>query len=170
MGGPNRDNISPETDWHAPGLKRSLWTAPLGIGFGSPSIRDGKVYILDRIGETQDHRNFDLETGKELWNYTYDAQAVSVNGSRTAPTVTGPGVFRGLLGHFMCIDLNTHQPVWVKYRADFGQDVPGWGVAQTLLQRPRDRSPSADALAAYKDTGDIVWKTVNSAASAIPRP
>ena len=68
MGGPTRDNISPETGlaraWPESG-PRVLWSAPLGIGFGSPSIRDGKVYILDRIGETQDNlRCFDLETGK----------------------------------------------------------------------------------------------------------
>lgn len=171
MGGPTRDNISPETGlartWPESG-PRVLWSAPLGIGFGSPSIRDGKVYILDRIGETQDNlRCFDLETGKELWNYAYDAPgSVSHDGSRTAPTVTADRVYSvGLLGHFLCVDLNTHKPVWSKnIRADFGQEVPGWGVAQApslykdlVIVAPQ--APDAFVAAYNKDTGDIVWKT-----------
>lgn len=171
MAGPTRDNISTETGlartWPEGG-PRVVWTAPVGIGFGSPSIRDGKVYLLDRIGETQDSlRCFDLETGEELWHYAYDAPgSVSHDGSRTAPTVTADRVYTvGLLGHFTCLDLNTHQPVWSKnIRADFGQEVPGWGVAQApalykdlVIVAPQ--APDAFVAAFNKDTGDIVWKT-----------
>ena len=55
--GPNRDATSPENNlahkWPENG-PRELWSAPLGDGYGGPSVRDGEVYIVDRIGELQD--------------------------------------------------------------------------------------------------------------------
>ena len=49
--GPNRDSTSPQK-----GLLRTwpengpevLWTADVGIGYGGPVIKDGKVYLVDR--------------------------------------------------------------------------------------------------------------------------
>ena len=137
MAGPQRNNISDET-----GIARAwpedspkvLWTVSLGEGFASPSIKDGKVYILDRPDDEQDVlRCFSLETGEELWNFPYAAPGkVSYEGSRTAPTIEGNRIYVvGVLGHFHCLDLETHQPVWSKnIRADFGEEPPHWGVAQ----------------------------------------
>jgi len=171
MAGPDRNNISSET-----GLARTwpgdgppvLWTVALGGGFASPSIKDGKVYLLDRIGAEQDNlRCFDLETGQELWNYSYDAPGgVSHDGPRTAPTVTEDRVyFVGMLGHFTCLDLATHKPVWTRNLcADFGAEVPRWGVAQapSLYKDMVIVAPQAnDAFVAAidKNTGEVVWKT-----------
>lgn len=171
MAGPDRNNISAET-----GLARTwpesgppvLWTVPLGGGFASPSILDGKVYLLDRVGEEQDKlRCFDLETGEELWHYAYDAPgSVSHDGSRTAPTVAGNRLYCvGLFGHFTCLDLTTRQPVWSKnICSDFGVDTPKWGVAQApslyknlVIVAPQ--APDAFVVAYDKDSGEIVWKT-----------
>ena len=171
MGGPDRTNISPETglarEWPEAG-PRTVWTAALGGGFASPSVRDGKVYILDRIGKDRDNlRCFDLETGEELWNYAYDAPgSVSYDGSRTAPTVTEDRLYCvGLLGHFHCIDLATRQPVWSRnIRADFGESVPRWGITQApslygdlVIVAPQAKE--AFVAAYHKDTGELVWKT-----------
>jgi len=70
--GPDRNSQSNET-----GLLRAwpengpevLWTAPLGIGYGGPVTKDGKVYLLDREAKVADiMRCFDLSSGKEIWN------------------------------------------------------------------------------------------------------
>jgi outer membrane protein assembly factor BamB len=49
----------------------------------------GKVYLLDRdekVGDTL--RVYDFATGKQLWNFAYDAPgAFMFNGSRTVPTL-----------------------------------------------------------------------------------
>ena len=182
MAGPDRNNISPETGlartWPADG-PRVLWTVPLGSGFASPSIRDGKVYILDRIGEEQDSlRCFDLETGGELWHYAYDAPgSVSHDGSRTAPTVTEDRVYTvGLLGHFTCLDLASRKPVWThNLCADFGAEVPRWGVAQapSLYKNLVVVAPQADDafVAAFdKDTGEVAWKTPSLGAVGYSTP
>ena len=171
MAGPNRNNISDET-----GLARSwpeggphvLWTVSLGVGFGSPSVKDGKVYLLDRPDDKMDVlRCFNLETGKELWNFPYDAPGgVSYEGSRTAPTIDGNRIyFVGVHGHFHCLDLETHKPLWSKnIRADFGEETPGWGVAQApsiykdlVIVAPQ--APNAYVVAYNKETGELVWKS-----------
>src|SRR5512138_3548119 len=75
--GPARNSTSPET-----GLLRSwpekgpevLWTVGVGIGYGGPVVKDGKVYLLDRNDKVGDNlRCFELSSGSELWSFAYDA-------------------------------------------------------------------------------------------------
>lgn len=169
--GPNRDGTSPEQGlartWPAGGPK-VLWSAPLGEGYGAPSVRDGEVYVLDRAGDKQDVlRCFSFETGQESWSYAYDAPGeVSHDGSRTPPTIDEARVYSvGMLGHFYCFDRKTHKPLWNhNLTEDFKQEVPMWGISQApalykdlVIVAPQ--SPEA-AVAAYKqDTGELVWKT-----------
>ena len=85
--GPRRDGTSTEKGllrtWPTEGPK-VLWTAPLGIGFGGPAVSRGKVYLLDRDDKVGDIlRVYDFATGKELWNFAYDA-AGTVRVSRLA--------------------------------------------------------------------------------------
>ena len=62
--GPRRDNTSEQKGllraWPEAGPK-VLWSAPVGVGFGGPAVRDGKVYLLDRDEEVGDKlRVFEL--------------------------------------------------------------------------------------------------------------
>src|SRR5512137_1700747 len=91
--GPRRDSTSAEKgilrSWPKEGPK-VLWTAPVGIGYGGPAVSGGKVYLLDRDEKGDNLRVFDLSTGKELWNFAYEAPGrVSHPGSRTTPIVDG---------------------------------------------------------------------------------
>lgn len=170
--GPDRNGMSQETGlartWPAGGPK-SLWSIPLGEGFAGPAIRDGEVYILDRTQFQQDVlRVLSLDTGKELWTYSYYAPGeVTYNGSRTTPTVTEKYVFTvGMMGQFHCIDRDTHEPVWKKNLAkDFkGAKIGGWGVAQSpsvyndlVIVAPQ--APRAFVVAFQQATGKVVWKS-----------
>ena len=80
--GPDRNGISAQKGllrtWPQKGPE-VLWTANIGIGYGGPVVKSGKVYLLDRDDKTGDMlRCFDFATGKELWSFTYDAPG-SVN-------------------------------------------------------------------------------------------
>ncbi len=169
--GPNRDGTSPEKglarEWPKSGPK-ALWSFPLGQGYAAPVVRDGEVYILDRVEDSQDIlRCLDLKTGKELWKYAYEAKGnLSHNGSRTPPTVDEKYVYSvGVFGHFYCIDRKTHEPVWHKnILTDFGVEFPGWGVVQSpslykdlVIVAPQ--AADAFVVAFKRDTGDIVWKS-----------
>lgn len=182
MGGPDRNNISSETglarEWPSAGPK-VLWTAPLGEGYGSPSVRDGEVYVLDREGEARDIlRCYALDSGKELWNYAYDAPGnVSHGGSRTAPTVTETHVYTvGLFGDFLCADRKTHAPVWQRnILKENGMEVPGWGVSQAPLLYGdlvivAPQAPEAYVAAYNKTTGEPVWKTPSLGALGYSTP
>ena len=168
--GPNRNAVSAET-----GIKRSwpaggpevLWTVPLGEGFGGAAVSKGKVYVLDREGETGDIlRVFDLLTGKEEWTFTYDAPGVlDKGGSRSVPTVDGNFVYTcGPFGHFHCFDINTHKPVWSKHVwTDYSStDLPRWGIAQNPLIYGdlvilASQTQKAGVVAFDKRTGEQKW-------------
>ncbi|HOU96219.1 MAG TPA: PQQ-binding-like beta-propeller repeat protein [Bacteroidales bacterium] len=146
-----------------------LWTVDVGIGFGGPVIKDGKVYLLDRNGDVADvMRCFDFSSGKELWNYSYDAPGrVQFPGSRSVPAADGNYVYScGHNGDLYCFDINTHKPVWHKnVWTDFGgQRLPTWAVTQCPLIYGNlliiaSQAPEAGVVGYDKFTGELKWKT-----------
>ena len=172
--GPDRNSISPQK-----GLMRSwpekgpevLWSIPVGIGYGGPVVKNGKVYLLDREDGVCDiMRCFDLQTGKELWKFSYDAPGtLPFPGSRSVPIVDDRHVYScGPNGDLYCIDIQTHQPVWKKnVWKDFGgENLPTWGIAQCPviygdLLVIASQAPQAGVVAYHKLTGNIVWQTPN---------
>ena len=138
--GPKGDGTSVEKGlvraWPAEGPK-VLWTVPLGPGYGGAAIREGSVYLLDRVDQKQDVlRVLDLASGKEAWSFSYEAPgAISHDGSRSTPAVTDKFVYTiGPFGHFHCVDRATRQVVWKKnLLSDYGTKNPRWSVAQSPL-------------------------------------
>ncbi len=174
--GPNRNAISTETgilrSWPAEGPE-VLWTSPLGEGFGGPAVSNGKVYVLDRIGNEKDIlRCLDLATGKEEWTFSYEAPGqVDRPGSRSVPTIEGKYIYTcGPFGHVHCIDTDSHKAVWTKnIWTDFGGgDVPRWGISQNPLIYGDNvilasQTQKAGIVAYSKLRGSIEW-----ASSALP--
>ena len=100
----------------------------MGRGFAGPAVSRGKVYLLDRDDKVGDIlRVYDFATGKELWNYAYDAPGTfEFPGSRSTPTVDGNIVYiAGPLGDLQAIDINTHKPLW---RKNIWKDFGGGGA------------------------------------------
>lgn len=164
-----------------------LWTTEAGIGFGGPVIKDGKAYLLDRDDKYGDYmRCFDMETGKELWKFGYEAPGeVEFPGSRSVPAVDEKYVYScGHNGDLYCFDVNTHQPVWKKnVWTDFGGEPPKagedkfaglaggthfpmWGIVQCPLIYGdllilASQTPEVGVVAYNKQSGEIVWKTAS---------
>jgi len=169
--GPDRNGTVPDFKLPAAfpeGGPKVLWTFALHEGFAGPSIKDGKVYVLDRVDNAQDVlRCIDLARGEELWNFGYDAPGkLDYNGSRTTPSVDDKYVFIiGPFGHFHCVDQATHKPVWKKHLLDdFDGKRPNWGVSQSpLLYKDRvivaPLGKRAGVVAFEKATGRIIWKS-----------
>ena len=170
--GPERNSTSSQKNilrtWPQTGPE-VLWTASVGIGYGGPVINDGKVYLLDRDDKVGDNlRCFDLSTGKELWNFQYEAPgSVMFPGSRSVPTVDGNHVYTcGPYGDLYCIDINTHKPAWKKnIWKDFGgEQIPMWAITQCPLVYNdllilASQAPQAGVVAYEKVTGNLKWKT-----------
>jgi outer membrane protein assembly factor BamB len=168
--GPGRNAVSIEK-----GIKRTwasdtpdvLWTFPLGQGFGGPAVSEGKVYVLDRIGNAQDIlRCLDLATGKEDWTFAYDAPGETPHpGSRSVPTIDGNYIYTcGPFGHIHCFDKRTHKPVWKKnVWTDFTEEgFPSWGISQNPLVYDNmlilaSQTQKAGVVAYDKLKGTILW-------------
>lgn len=172
--GPDRNSISPQKgllrSWPESGPE-ALWTVNMGIGYGGAIAKDGKVYVLDREDGVCDiMRCLDLNTGKELWRFSYDAPGtLPFPGSRSVPIVDDRHVYScGPNGDLYCIDLNTYKPVWNKnVWTDFGgEKLPTWGIAQCPiiygdLLVIASQASQAGVVAYNKFTGDVVWQTHN---------
>jgi outer membrane protein assembly factor BamB len=181
--GPDRNSISPQKGllraWSESGPE-VLWTVNVGIGYGGPVVKNGRVYLLDREDGVCDiMRCFDLQTGKEFWRFTYDAPGtLSFPGSRSVPVVDDRHVYSvGSNGDLYCFDIQTHQPVWKKnVWTDFGgQRLPTWGIAQCPiiygdLLLTASQAPQAGVVAYNKRTGDVVWKTPNLGVTGYSNP
>jgi len=170
--GPDRNGISKEKGllrtWpqEGPGI---LWSINVGIGFGGPVIKDGKIYLLDRDDKKGDKmRCFDLGTGKELWKFEYDSPGtVQFPGSRSVPAIDGNLIFScGPNGDFYCIDINTHKPVWHTniWKEYGGGEIPKWAVTQCPLVYGdmvvvASQAPQAGVIAFEKLTGKVKWAT-----------
>ncbi len=191
--GPDRNSFSPQKNllrvWPETGPE-VLWAVNVGIGYGGPVVKNGKVYMLDRIDEEGDKMCcFDLNTGDELWKFEYDAVGeVMFPGSRSVPIVDDKHVYScGPYGDLYCIDINTHQPIWnVNVWTDFGGDpgnppdetegesggfggrgnFPIWAISQNPLIYGEmliiaSQAPDAGVVAYNKNTGKVIWKTPN---------
>ena len=184
--GPNRNSTSPERgilrSWPANGPE-VLWTAAVGIGYGGPVVKAGKVYLLDRDDKVGDKlRCFDLANGKELWAFAYDAPGTAMfPGSRSVPTVEGNHVYScGHNGDLYSVDLTTHKPVWhANVWTDFGGEARGnssggfgggpgafpiWAITQNPLIHGdllivASQAPEAGVVAYDKLSGKLKWKT-----------
>jgi len=170
--GPNRNSVSDQTNllrsWPQNG-PQVLWNSEIGIGYGGPVVKAGKVYLLDRDDKVGDKlRCFDLNSGRELWNFAYSAPgSVQFPGSRSVPTIDGNRIYScGPYGDFYCIDINTHKPLWNKnIWTDFGGgQIPRWAVTQCPLIYGdlvivASQAPKAGVVAYDKLTGSVKWTT-----------
>jgi outer membrane protein assembly factor BamB len=170
--GPSRNSVSAEKgilrSWPEKGPE-VLWTSSIGIGFGGPVIKDGKIYLLDRDDKVGDKlRCFDLSNGKELWNFGYDAPgSVQFPGSRSVPAIDGNRIYScGPYGDLYCIDINTHKPVWNKnvWKDYGGGEIPRWAITQCPtvygdLLIIASQAPQAGVVAYEKLTGKVKWTT-----------
>jgi outer membrane protein assembly factor BamB len=184
--GPDRNGTSPQENilrtWPEQGPE-VVWNVDLGIGYGGPVVKDGKVYLLDRDDKVGDKmRCFDLSSGKELWSFGYDAPgSVMFPGSRSVPAIDGDLVYScGVYGDLYCIDIKTHKPVWnANVWTDFGGQpgsesdggygggagsFPTWAISQCPLIYGdmliiASQAPEAGVVAYDKLTGVVKWKT-----------
>ncbi len=181
--GPDRNGVSAQKGilrtWPQQGPE-VLWTTDVGIGFGGPVARDGKVYLLDRDDKVGDKmRCFDLSSGKELWSFGYAAPgSVMFPGSRSVPTLDGNRIYScGPYGDLYCIDINTHKPVWYKnIWTDYGGNkIPTWAITQCPLVYGdliivASQAPQAGVVAYDKLTGKVKWATASLGATGYVSP
>src|SRR5580658_3757829 len=139
--GPNRAGIYAEseieTTWPQAGLPR-LWKQPVGGGYASFTVAEGRAYTIEQRRDHEAITAYDVETGRELWAFSYPALFDEIMGG-AGPRAT-PVYREGLLyslganGDLYCLSAKTGQPKWSKnVLADNAARNQEWGMAASPL-------------------------------------
>lgn len=171
--GPHGNSISSETginkDWTQK-PPQVLWTVPLtDNGYSGPSVADGKVFIIDHQGSQDIVRALNLQTGAEVWRYTYEGTNKPNGGaygfSTSTPVIDQDRVYTlSHLGLLNCLKITTGEVIWSRNIAtDFHGRVPDWRYAispyidgEKLIVIPG--GPDAAVVALDKMTGKTIWQ------------
>jgi len=119
-GGPHR-NFQTEAklpdSWPAAGPK-ILWRRPLGEGYSSILVENGRLYTMYRNMSTESVIAADANTGKTIWEYSYNAPfhndaAEEGNGPHATPAIAGDRIFTaGASGKLHCLDKKSGKVLW----------------------------------------------------------
>jgi outer membrane protein assembly factor BamB len=181
--GPNRDAVWRETGiletFPAGGLK-VRWRAPVGHGFSSPVIAEGRVYLTDsQLARPNVHERvlcFDEATGRSLWTFSSDAVfpdwafvPSTEPGANGTPIVREGRVYAlGPNGHrLFCLEAGTGELLWRKDLAkEYQIDETTALFASPLIDSERlivfvGGKPDAGVVAFDKNTGRESWRSLN---------
>ncbi len=168
--GPNRDGVSKETGllqtWPKAGPEK-LWSVKnLGLGFGTPSVADGKIYGLGTRDGKDGVWALTESDGQELWFTPFDEprKTNQNNGPSGTPTIAGGKAYAvSSNGKVVCLDAKTGKADWqADFVKDFGGRVPSWGFCESplidgdkVIVTPGGKNT---LVALDKATGKAVWK------------
>ena len=128
--GPTRDAIVPAASVPAgwPDKPTVQWTQPVGEGYSSPVVDDGRVFVHSRTDPEEVVSAFELTSGEAIWSATY-ASAFSKNkyaasmakGPFSTPLVSNGRVFTlGTSAVLSSFDAATGA---LKWRKDWSKDI-----------------------------------------------
>lgn len=136
--GPRADGSSSETGvdparWQP--IPPVVWSLPLGVSYGAPTIAAGKLYQFDRYDDFERLTCYAAESGQELWQWQaevkYDDRYGYNNGPRCSPLVDGQLIYLyGVTGNLSCIDADNGQLLWSRdLNTEYGVVQNFFGVA-----------------------------------------
>ncbi len=179
--GPNRDGSWNEkgiVDSFPPGGLPVSWRTPVGRGWSSPVIADGRVYLTDVeiTGTVATERvlAFDARRGNRLWTHAYPVEypawalGPDGGGPRATPIIHGGRVFTlGATGELRCLNAATGDVVWARsLMRDYGNEAFSGITASPLIEENLlilqcFAKPGAAVVAVDQDTGREVWRALD---------
>lgn len=174
--GPNRDGNYDEmpvmTSWPAQGLS-PIWKEPVGVGYGSLSVADGRAYTLEQRRRQEVVAAYDINNGHELWVQGWNAEYTDSTGDgpRTTPTWDDGRLYAlGATGELRCLDAKTGQVLWGKNiltdnqagNLQWAQSASPLIVDDKVIVLPGGTS-NKSVVAYNKMTGAPVWRSQSDA-------
>ena len=174
--------------WHETGILESfpreglkiLWRVPVGVGFSSPIVAQGKVYVTDshvtRTNARENVRCLDAATGKAIWVHTYDvvypeygADPDHPFGPAATPVIANGKIYTyGRMSHLFCLDALAGRVLWshdLPKEYETMEDLRGPNcspiVESNLVIVAIAKSPQSSIVAFDKDTGRQVWEALD---------
>ena len=161
-----------------PGGLKISWRMPVGPGWSSPIVAQGRVYVTDvqieRRTATERVLCFDESNGKLLWSHEYPvdypewAFSPDVGGPRATPITRDGKVFTlGALGDLLCLDAVKGVALWEKKLAKDYQVKEFTGITASPLIEGRFLipyicgKPAACVVAFDMDSGKEAWRALD---------
>jgi len=179
--GPHRNSIWHETgilDSFPPSGLKALWRVPIGTGFSSPCVAQGRVYVTyARVTAIAAHENvlcLDVASGKEIWAHSYPVQYPEWGadpshpfGPAATPVFADGKVYTlGRMSDLVCFDAITGRVNWhnaLPKQYGTTEDLRGFNgspiVEGNLVIIAIAKSPQACIVAFDKDSGRQVWES-----------
>src|SRR5262249_13047444 len=172
-GGPGRNFISDSKgladSWPAAGPRR-LWSRNLGEGHSSILVDKGKLYTMYRNGEQEVIVSLEADSGKTIWEYSYDAPTKAMDfsegfGPHSTPLISGDVLYAvGALGSFHALDKRTGKALWSHElwrrmggrKLDRGYACSPIEFKNTIILQVG--GPGQAVVAFNKNDGSIAWK------------
>ena len=174
--GPKRDGGTSESVEPWKGEPKVLWKAKVGVGFSTPVVADGKVFVHARINgkDREELIALDAKTGKPLWRTPYDRgpyNSVLNTGPQATPAVVGGRVYTyGITGFLTCFEADTGKQVWqVDAFKKFKANLPTFGVCCSPLVVGNKVIVAAggkgsSVVAFETETGEVAWQALDEPA------
>lgn len=120
--GPNRDGVV--ADFAEPKVwPESLtqkWKVPVGLGYATPLLVGGRVYMFSRVDGNETLQALDAATGKVIWQSAYSAPfrinpaaARHGEGPKSTPTFSNGKLYTlGMTGIVSAFDAQTGKQLW----------------------------------------------------------
>lgn len=166
--GPDRNNMLAKrsfgTDWAA-NPPEELWRRPMGTGWGSFSISNGRAFTLEQHGNEEWTSCYDLATGEPIWTTKRSNEffeVMSGTGPRSTPFIEDDRLFAlGVNGHLACQSVEDGSKKWEINILGENENLI-YGVACTPLRVGElvvvSGGLSGGTLLAYNaETGEKVW-------------
>jgi len=176
--GPDRNNISKENDWSLGGKSEALWHAQIGMGYSSPSIAAGRLFIVgffpeegapehgvsEAMGPGVDRVScLEVATGKELWKFEFPALAYANEhggGALGSPTVHDGIVYvASRVGEVHALQAEDGTLLWKVDLVERHQVDPGrYGFASSPYVLGQKLVLNADrTVVLERATGETAW-------------
>ena len=151
-----------------------LWKQPVGSGYASFAIADGRAFTIEQRGRREVAAAYDLVTGRELWTNAWTA-LFNENGAgpRATPAWHDGRVYvLGATGELRSLDAATGRTLWrTDILADAGAANLDFGVAASPLVVDNivvvlPGGPNGQSVVAYdRESGKRVWGALDDRAA-----
>ena len=163
------------TSWPSQGLQL-LWKQPVGGGYASFVIANGKAYTIEQRRSQEVVAAYDVRTGRELWTHGWPAlfsEAMGGDGPRATPVWNEGQLFAlGATGELHVLDAESGKLAWSKniLNDNSAQNIT-WGMANAplivddnVIVTPGGAGDKS-VVAYNKRTGNRVWSALSDRAA-----
>jgi len=177
--GPYRNSTTTEIVVPWSGTLQREWHLPLGEGYSSPTVADGRLFVHAKVNGKNEEEvmAFDAITGNQLWKIGYEHKPFESNvgnGPRAAPVIARGRVYAyGITGILTCLDAATGKQFWqlnpleqnsasiMMFGASAGPLVEGNRIFLPVGGR------DSALVALDTETGATIWKSLNDPPTSV---